>query len=102
MVYSPNGLLVACGMGGETDGLSPYGERNKRHSPREEDGAVKIVSGGCGLQRQDTLCSLMDPCSFPYFRLDRCLFSLGFHAEIFSLGPGASPRHAVVSLVSCR
>ncbi|CAM9399079.1 unnamed protein product [Ascophyllum nodosum] len=45
LVYSPNGLLVACGMGGETDGLSPYGERNKRHSPREEDGAVKIVSG---------------------------------------------------------
>ncbi|CAM9687938.1 unnamed protein product, partial [Hapterophycus canaliculatus] len=38
--YSPNGLLIACGMGGEQD--DPHG---KRHSPREEDGTIKIVSG---------------------------------------------------------
>ncbi|CAM9609602.1 unnamed protein product [Scytosiphon promiscuus] len=38
--YSPNGLLIACGMGGEPD--DPHG---KRHSPREEDGTIKIVSG---------------------------------------------------------
>lgn len=48
--YSPNGLLVACGMGGETDGMSSDGlpadmSVKKRHSPREEDGTIKIVSG---------------------------------------------------------
>ncbi|CAM9415834.1 unnamed protein product, partial [Ectocarpus fasciculatus] len=37
--YSPNGLLIACGMGGETEA------NGKRHSPREEDGTIKIVSG---------------------------------------------------------
>ncbi len=45
--YSPNGLLIACGMGGETagagGGVSIGG--SKRHSPREEDGTIKIVSG---------------------------------------------------------
>lgn len=44
--YSPNGLLIACGMGGET--TDPIGGRSgssKRHSPREEDGTIKIVSG---------------------------------------------------------
>lgn len=43
--YSPNGLLVACGMGGETDGMSSDCSIKKRHSPREEDGTIKIVSG---------------------------------------------------------
>lgn len=45
--YSPNGLLIACGMGGETTGMSGgmSGDESKRHSPREEDGTIKIVSG---------------------------------------------------------
>lgn len=44
--YSPNGLFIACGMGGETDGMFPGGSGTKRHTPREEDGTIKIVSGG--------------------------------------------------------
>lgn len=45
--YSPNGLLIACGMGGETTGMSgeTCSDGSKRHSPREEDGTIKIVSG---------------------------------------------------------
>lgn len=45
--YSPNGLLIACGMGGETAGMSAGvgSDGSKRHSPREEDGTIKIVSG---------------------------------------------------------
>ncbi|CAM9284992.1 unnamed protein product, partial [Choristocarpus tenellus] len=37
--YSPNGLLIAAGMGGEVE------KRSKRHTPREEDGKIKIISG---------------------------------------------------------
>ena len=43
--YSPNGLLIACGMGGDTEASFPCQGGSKRHSPREEDGTIKIVSG---------------------------------------------------------
>lgn len=59
--YSPNGLLVACGMGGETTGMSGGmgGDESKRHSPREEDGTIKIVSGE---RREGIVLSQINSC----------------------------------------
>ncbi|CAM9588870.1 unnamed protein product [Discosporangium mesarthrocarpum] len=39
LCYTPNGLLIAAGMGGVVEAGSA------RHTPREEDGRIKIISG---------------------------------------------------------